>query len=130
MENNSLFPDFPLAKGNTILPPYLIYDENDVSKLYLKVLDGFDAVLFEDLNEYSIVLARIALAHTQLDVYFTDERILWFVEPCARLNVVAELPEKTSANAFYVCARVCSGYIAGLHDQSSAEFLFHDVFVL
>ncbi len=129
VENNSLLPDIPMMKGRVVLPPYLIYDENDSSKLYLKIFDGFDAVTFEDLNEYSIVLTKILLAHTQLDVYFSDERILWFVEPHERLKIVDELPEKTSANAFYVCARMCSGYAEGLRDQMSSEFLFHNVFV-
>ncbi len=130
VENNSLVPEHPLARGITILPPFLLYDENDVSKLYLDIFQNFDAVLFETFNEYTVVLTRILLANTELQIYIRDERIRWFVTMNERVHIVDKLPEKEQVNGFFCCERLCPGYAEGLHDQMSVEFLFLNVFVL
>ena len=129
VENNSLIPDIPIVRGKTVLPPFLLYDETDASKLYLKVFDSFDAVIFEALNEYTVVLGRIILEHTSLDVIYRDERILWFIPKNGRLRIMEKLPDKKDANALLCCEALCSGYNEGLSDQMSAEFLFLNVFV-
>lgn len=74
----------------SIFPPYYIYDENKVDSICLDVYEGFEAVYFKSLNEYSVVLAKIVLKLTNLDVYFNDQRILWFIDKQPRLHVGEE----------------------------------------
>lgn len=66
-----------------VKPPYMTkylhYDETDKDSLYLDFFKGLDTCIFEELNEYTIVLTRVILPFTEMDVYCPDKRILWFV---------------------------------------------------
>lgn len=47
----------------------------------------------ECVDEYSIVVANIALKHTDIPVYYLDERLLWFVDDNERMHKADEFPE-------------------------------------
>lgn len=136
-ENNSYYKELnptDLSFPFPLVPPYYTYDEDDVEKLDLCVFEGYSAVLFESVNEYTVTLARILLRDTDLMLYFSDPRILWFLEQSDRLVVSA--PEGGSASEgegrLFTCCREfnVSGAAAGDISRISAEFLFHNVFFL
>ena len=114
----NLFREAPL------FPPYLSYDEDDVGRLCLDVLDGYDAVWFERAGEYSVVLARILLAHTSKTVYVADERFAWFVEPHERLRHASQTP----AGALPVFGDFVPSTFDGDFSRFDAMVLFHHVF--
>ncbi|MDO4960949.1 MAG: hypothetical protein Q4E57_03725 [Eubacteriales bacterium] len=127
--NNDVVPKSPMTMGRLIIPPFLTYDENDDSRIYMHAFDDFEEIFFEEANEYTIVLAKLILRKTGLTVWFKDERVLWFIEPENRLKIVSEFPEKKETS--YLCpADFTSGYMRGRRDLDSAEFLFTNVFVL
>lgn len=85
-----LYP--PYVKRPYMLP-YRHYDEYDEKSLYLDVFNGFSDISFESVNEYNVALAKVCLKYTEMELYFTDERILLFVPESTRLHVVESLPE-------------------------------------
>ena len=79
-KSDSTFPDSDFFRSELIYPPYLFYDENDLEKVSMFMFDGYDEVYFEDVNEYSIVITRLLLKHTNLKVNFKDSRIWLFTD--------------------------------------------------
>ena len=114
----NLFREAPL------FPPYLEYDEGDASRLCLDVLDDYEAVWFERVSEYSVVLARILLEHTHKTVYVADERFSWFVEEHERLVQAGEAP----AGALPVFGDFVPSAFDGDFSRFDAMVLFHHVF--
>ena len=53
------FPDSDFFLSEMLYPPYYFYDENDLSKINLYLLDGFDEIFFEEANEYTAVIAGL-----------------------------------------------------------------------
>ena len=74
-KSDKTFPNSDFFYSEIIFPPYLIYDENDVEKINLELLDGFDEIFFEEVNEYSIVIANLALKHKNIKVSFKEDKI-------------------------------------------------------
>ena len=74
-KNDKTFPDSEFFYSEIIFPPYLKYDENDIDKINLELLDGFDEIFFEEVNEYSVVIANLALKHKNIKVSFQDDKI-------------------------------------------------------
>lgn len=83
----------PYVQGPELLPNYRIYDENDTSLMDMELLNAYTAYICKEVTEYSIVVARILLKHTQKDVYFSNDLIYSFIAPAPRLHVNAQLPE-------------------------------------
>ena len=54
-----------------MLPPYYLYDENDDTKLSLRLFDGYENIIFEKANEYTIVVAKILLRLTDKEVWIS-----------------------------------------------------------
>lgn len=105
IDNMMVFPEqvraliTKMTKGGSVYANFLDYDEKDMENLCLDFLRQFQKIEIEALDEYSAVLARVAVAHTDLPVFFTDERIRWFVDAPEQIIVVPKLPavrEKTT----------------------------------
>lgn len=86
------------AKVKKFLPLYLTYDENDTSSLYMKFFDLYKAILIDEANEYTAVITKLALRHTDIEIYSLDVRLEKFTGKHERLHIVSafpDLPEKT-----------------------------------
>ncbi len=72
------FPDSDFYRSEMFFPPYYSYDENDRAKLNLEPFEGFDEVFFEEVNEYTVVLAYVLEKYTDIDIGFKDNSISLF----------------------------------------------------
>ena len=135
--NMDLFPVearayLKMTDGKDVFPPYLNYDETDVEKMCLEYLKSFDEAMFETIDEYALVCARLLLKHTQAQVWFTDERACWFLPASERLHIVARLPKDTQTkdkSTLYVIPGINeTGYIRKDYSYMSSMPAFHNVF--
>ena len=119
------FPDSAFFKSELIFPPYYFYDEEDLNRINLDILDGFDEVFFEEANEYTLTIARLALRHTRLAVTFADERarVCTWLSERTRISLAPE-----TANALYVQKSYYPVYIT--RDRFCSLGLFHSMFLL
>ena len=62
------FPDSDFFLSEMLYPPYYFYDENDLSKINMYMLEGFDEIFFEEANEYTAIIAALALKNTKMQV--------------------------------------------------------------
>ena len=118
-----------------VKPPYMTkylkYDETDKASLYLDFFKGLDRCIFEELNEYTIVLTKVMLSYTDLEIYCQDERIYWFVDKNPRLHVVKELPENRFAEStFYIQEQMRCGLEDNNFNRLSSTYAFHNIFFL
>ncbi len=94
IDNMMLFPEQARAiitkmTGNGRCYGYFYdYDEKDTENLYIQFLDQFDKIEVEELDEYSIVVVRMALLYRTIPIYAVDERIKWFVDEPDRIKIV------------------------------------------
>ena len=122
---DATFPDSAFFKSELIFPPYYFYDEDDTDRINLDLLDGFDEVFFEEANEYTLAVARLALRHTGLAVTFADARAGLCAWLAGRVTV-RKAPE--TANALYVQREYYPVYVT--RDRFCALGLFHSMFLL
>ena len=74
-------PAFPYSDfflSEMLYPPYYFYDENDLSKINMDLLEGFNEIFFEEANEYTAVIASLVLKHTKMQVTFKNANIRLF----------------------------------------------------
>ncbi len=128
--NSELLPPLPMITRERLLPPFYTYDENYRDGLYLEMLNDYPAVMFEEIEECSIVIARIALEFTDCEVYFNDSRILWFIPAHKRLHIVEQLPNYKEINAILCPKEIAVGSAMGDYRRTSSVVLFRDIFVL
>ncbi len=131
--NDDLEPldTYPKYQEPPFMASYRIYDENDVKTLWMEFFDGVRTMVFEELNEYTIVLTNLVLEHTDIEVYCTDKRILWFVTENNRLHVSDQLPEDLDKDTLlYIQKELASGIEDGRFRTLSSTYAFHNVFVL
>ena len=135
--NMDLFPAearayLKMTDGKDVFPPYLSYDESDGEKLCLDYLRIFDEAMFEAIDEYALVCARLLLKHTQAQVWFTDARARWFLPASERLHIVDRLPKDSrtkDGSTLYVIPGITEGgYIRKDFSYMSSMPLFHNVF--
>ena len=99
--------------------------------MYLDFFKGLDTCIFEELNEYTIVLTKVMLSHTDMDIYCRDERIHWFVENNPRLHIVQELPEnRFEEKTFYIQSEMRTGLEDYSFNRLSSTYAFHNIFFL
>ncbi len=115
-----------------VKPPYMVkylnYDETDRNTLYLDYFNGLNSCVFDELNEYSIVLTSVILSFTEMDVYCPDERIYWFVEENPRLHIVKELPEnRFEKDVFYIQEERRCGLEDNNFNRLSPTYAFHNI---
>ena len=128
LEHTEAYPKY-------VKPPYMAkyfhYDETDKNTLYLDFFSGLDRCIFEELNEYTIVLTRVMLSFTEMEVYCPDERIYWFIKETPRLHVIKELPEDRFAEGtFYIQEEMKCGLEDNNFNRLSNAYAFHNVFFL
>ena len=119
------FPDSEFFQSELIFPPYYFYDEEDLGRINLDILDGFDEVFFEEANEYTLAIARLALRHTHLAVTFADE----CAHVCAWMTGSVRIrKEPETANALYIQKHYDPVYVT--RDRLCSLGLFHSMFLL
>ncbi|MCR5268711.1 MAG: hypothetical protein K6E16_09360 [Lachnospiraceae bacterium] len=122
---------YPKYQKPPFMASYRIYDENDTGTLWMEFFDGVENMVFEELNEYTIVLSDLVLKHTGISVYCTDPRIHCFVPPQDRLHVTDALPGNLDDKTLlYIQKKLGSGIEDGRFRRLSATYAFHNVFVL
>ncbi len=129
VENSSLMPDLGLNNRGVPIPTFLEYDERRDELIYLDIFKGFEEIFFEEVNEYTVVLAKLLLRKTDMHVLFADERIGWFIDPQEKLTVVPVLPE-IGDKAYFCPAHFSLGPMTGKKNENSSEFLFTNVFLM
>ena len=107
-------------------PPYLNYDEGDVDKICFELLENTQALWFERVSEYSVVIARLFLQELGGKVYFGDERIRWFIDD-ERIELADEesCPEAMKIYGDFVPSAFDSNF-----GRMDAMVLFHHLFML
>ena len=129
-ESSPEYPNSPLFHQDPLYPPYLVYEEADTEKLCFDVFDGFRQVWFQEVSEYTVVLTRLLLSHTNMSVLWKDGRIRWFFPEEEKITITGEEPgsldEQTLKviNTFHASAFTCDFV------TMDPVVLFHHVFVL
>ena len=122
---------YPKYVKGPFIAKYPFYDETDTPTLYLEYLQPFDRMMFEELNEYTVVLTRVILSNTEMDIWCRDERIFWFTGACDRIHIVDTFPENRFADTtLYIQAQHRCGLEDGNFKRLSAVYAFHNVFFL
>ena len=122
---------YPAYVKPPFIAKYPYYDETDSGSLYLEYLKQFERMMFEDLDEYTIVLTKVALANTQLDIWCQDARIFWFTGETDRIHIVEQFPEDRFAdNTLYIQEQHRCGLEDGNFKRVSPVYAFHNVFFL
>lgn len=120
----------PAFKQLEVFFDFLIYDENKKEYLVLDVFQNYKKVVFLETNEYSIVLGRLILEELkEIDVYYADPRILWFLEPAEHLHVGEQLPED-AADVYFVTAPLGHSYGDSMGNKMSVLTVFQSVFFM
>ena len=123
-KNDASFPDSDFYREEMIFPPYYSYNENDLDKINLYLLDGFAEIFFEDTNEYTIAIAMLVLKNTSMTVRFKDINVLLF--PWLKSQVtIGEKP--LSEKAIYVQKNFYANIVS--IDRFSSLGLFHSLFI-
>ena len=87
--------------------------------------------MFEELNEYTIVLSGLILQHTQLEIWCQDERIFWFTGKNPRIHIVDAFPEnRFDKTTLYIQTDSRSGLEDFNFSRMSSQYAFHNVFFL
>ena len=126
IEPRGVYPDY-------VKPPYiakyLYYDETDKATMFLGFFDGLKDMVFEELNEYTIVLTKVVLEFTKMNVWCCDERIYWFVDANERLHVEKELPDNIyEETCFYIQSAIRTGLEDYNFNILSSTYAFHNLF--
>ena len=132
IENDSLINgDFQKkAKVSKILPLYHSYDENDTKSLYLKFFDLYKSICIDEADEYTVVITKLALAHTDIEIYCLDARLENFVSKHERLHIVNAFPELPEKTYLAIPCRP-SGKYKGLNLYTfMSAMAFHNIFFL
>ena len=119
------FPDSDFFLSEMLYPPYYFYDENDLSKINMYLLEGFDEIFFEEVNEYTAVIADLALKHTNLQVTFRNANIRFLTWLSDKVKCHKE---PLTDNVLYVQRE----YYPNLDDPKRycTLDLFHSMFIL
>ncbi len=131
--NDDLEPlySYPKYQKPPFMASYRIYDENDTKTLWLEFFEGVKNMVFEELNEYTVVLTKLVLSLTDIEVYCSDRRTLFFVPENERLHVADRLPDDLDSNTLiYIKKELASGIEDGRFRTLSSTYAFHNVFVL
>ncbi len=134
-ENMMLFNEiarkqiYMMTKGAAIISTFLSYDENDIDNLCMEFLQQFDKAEIEVADEYSIVIAKIILKHTDIIINYTDERFEWFIEPSKRFVKVDSLPAEKEKSTLRITASVYDiGYTTRDFSRLGSVIAFQNIF--
>jgi len=123
------------AYPSYLKPPYMVkylkYNEYEKESIYLEFLKGLDTYIFEELNEYTIVLTKVILKYTDMQVWCNDPRILWFIDEDQRLHIADELPSDFyNDKCFYVQEQIRIGMEDNNFNRLSSTYAFHNLFFM
>lgn len=122
---------YPKYQKPPFMASYRVYDENDLETMWMGFFDGVKNMVFEELNEYTIVLTRVLLSNTDIEVYCTDSRIYYFMPGHERLHVSEEHPSNLDRETLlYIQKELGSGIEDGRFRTLSSTYAFHNVFLL
>ncbi|MBR4173925.1 MAG: hypothetical protein IKR56_01130 [Lachnospiraceae bacterium] len=124
--------EYPAYVKPPYMSKYLVYDENDKDTLYLDLFDGLKNMMFEELNEYTIVISKVVLNFTDMEIWCADERISWFIDENPRLHIVEELPWDIYNNddCFFIQEQMRVGMEDDNFNRLSNTYAFHNIFFL
>lgn len=91
-----------ITNGSNLYAPFLYYDEEDTDNICLQFLEQFRRMEIETADEYSVVAARLALRHTDMEIWSKDERIRWFIGDSDRLHIMQELPAQSGKDTLRI----------------------------
>jgi len=131
VKNNDLVPENyrNAKKGIDIYPSYLHYDENNAEALDLSLLEEHPRIFFSSLNEYTIVMARLALKHTHSEIYFLNPLAKVFFAESQRLHIVEKFPEPAGEDVLQIRdEKFITGYLEGSFSKISSVPAFHSLF--
>lgn len=135
-ENDQLFQEGKanvISFDNAVLPPYFHYDETDMERIDFSVFDGCDTVLFEEVNEYTVVIAKLLSSLGTMRIVFLDERIRLFLPgqiECLKEDSEEVRRIRSSAGVFLCSSKPGSNGVVVLgRSELSSEFLFHNIFL-
>ena len=131
IKNNDTVPEHYRnnKKGIDIYPSYLNYDENALDTLDLSLLKEVRAIVCRALNEYTVVIARLALKHTEAEIYFLDPRADIFFDKNERLHIAEALPALPDEELLQITDETfCTGVMEGNFHKLSSAPAFHSVF--
>lgn len=118
-----------IKQGIDIYPSYLTYDENDTDKLDLSLLKDNSAIFFHTLNEYTIVMARLALKHTTSEIYFLNPLAKIFIDENSRLHIVENFPATDENETLQIIDEpFLTGAMEGNFHKISSAPAFHSIF--
>ena len=122
---------YPAYVKPPYMSDYLVYDENDRATIYLDFLKDLKHMMFEELNEYTIVISKVILNFTKMEIWCRDERILWFIDENPRLHIVKDFPEsKFNDDCFYIQVQHRVGLEDDNFNRLSNTYAFHNLFFL
>ena len=130
--NNAMLTKEFMQKNHVkkILPEYTEYDETDLDTICMEFFDIYKAIFYDEVNEYNVVSAKLALAHTDIEVYSLDERFKLFIGENERLDIVSEFPELPEKTYLHVLAKR-PNKPRGLNFYfMNAAFVFHNLFFM
>ncbi|MBQ9518572.1 MAG: hypothetical protein IJR59_01600, partial [Firmicutes bacterium] len=118
------------AKVGKILPLYHNYDESDVKSLYLKFFDMYRAILIDEADEYTVVITKLALEHTDIDIYSLDTKLEKFAGKHDKLHIVSEYPELPEKTYLLIPVKPPEKFM-GLNPYCfMSAMAFHNIFFL
>ena len=132
IENDSLISKsfIQKAKVGKILPLYHDYDENDTKSLYLKFFDMYRAILIDKADEYTVVITKLALKHTDIDIYCLDDRLEKFAGKHDKLHIVPDFPKLPEKTCLLIPAKQPEKF-RGLNPYCfMSAIAFHNIFFL
>ena len=124
------FPNAPLFTENFLFPDHLCYDESDMKLLYLDIFDSCTGIFFQELNEYSVVLAKLLLRYTDKAVYVCDRGFLRFFDAGSRIRFCEQAEKLPEEKLMIVQDKFVYDNLIGKYDVTDPIYLFHNVFVL
>lgn len=129
-KNNDTIPENyrKVKAGIEISPSYLSYDENATDTLDLSLLQEVRAVFCHTLNEYSVVIARLALKHTTDEVYFVNPLAKIFLGENPRLHIVEQFPAFDENETLQIVDGFFIGYFDKNFHKLNAVAAFHSIF--
>ena len=113
-----------------VIPDYAIYDEDDTDSLYLEYFGLFKALCIEEANEYTIVLSKLAIKHSDMEIYCLDGRLKKFFEDNERIHIVDAFPELAERMFLRVVSKPDRSRGVMNPFVTPSVFAFHNIFFL
>lgn len=130
IKNNNFVPENyrNVKKGIEIYPQYLKYDENATETLDFSLLKSVRYIFCYTLNEYSVVIARLALKYTDAEIYFTNSLAKIFFDKNERLHIVEKFPAFNENEVLQLVEEFFTGYFEGNFHKVHSIPAFHSIF--